>query len=345
MTDHANTIARSTEEALAAIAAAPDLPAIADARNAALGRKAPMSQIKASMGSLSPEERREFGALLNDAREKITAAAAARELVLEGQEEERRLVAERIDVTLPGRLGRAGHPHPLSVVSDMIVDAFVGMGYRVAEGPEVETDYYNFQALNIPADHPARTMQDTMFVDGTDLLLRTHTSPVQVRSMEAQDPPIYIVVPGKTYRRDPFDASHSPCFNQIEGLAIDRGISFADLKGTLAAFARAVFGPRQRVRLRPSYFQFTEPSAEVDVLCMNCEGHGCSACGRSGWIEIMGAGMVHPNVLRGVGWDPDEWSGFAFGMGIERVAMRAFSISDIRWFYENDQRFLRGFSA
>jgi phenylalanyl-tRNA synthetase alpha chain len=219
------------------------------------------------------------------------------------------------------------------------------MGYRVAEGPEAETDWYNFQALNIPPDHPARSMHDTLYVEGTELVLRTHTSPVQIRAMQAQEPPIYVIAPGRVYRRDAFDASHSPCFHQIEGLAVDRGIAFSDLKGTLAAFARAIFGPNQRVRLRPSYFPFTEPSAEVDVLCMICEGAGCSSCGRSGWIEIMGAGMVHPNVLQSAGYDPEQVSGFAFGLGVERVAMRVFGVPDIRMFFENDQRFLAGFTA
>jgi phenylalanyl-tRNA synthetase alpha chain len=271
------------------------------------------------MGRLSEDERRAIGRLLNEAREALEAAFGERERELAAAEEAEALARDRVDITLPGREVSPGHPHPLSVVTDRIIDIFVGMGFRVAEGPEVETDWYNFQALNIPPD--------------------------QVRAMQAQDPPIYVVVPGRVYRRDPFDASHSPCFQQIEGLAIDRGLSLADLKGTLAAFAREMFGPRQRVRFRPSYFQFTEPSAEVDVLCMNCEGAGCSACGRSGWIEIMGAGMVHPNVLKTVGWDPEIWTGWAFGLGVERVAMRALGIHDIRWFYENDTRFLAGFHA
>jgi len=341
----ADLIADALTEALEQTRAATTVAELRDVRVRALGRKAPMSRVRSEMGSLSEEERREIGRLLNDARVQIEAALGARQQELSAAEESEALVRDRVDVTLPGRRGGPGHPHPLALMTDRIVDVFVAMGYRVAEGPEVETDWYNFQALNIPADHPARSMQDTMYVDGTDLVMRTHTSPVQVRAMQAQDPPIYVVVPGRAYRRDPFDATHSPAFQQIEGLAVDKGISFADLKGTLAAFAREMFGPRQRVRFRPSYFQFTEPSAEVDVLCMNCEGAGCSACGRSGWIEIMGAGMVHPNVLKTVGWDPEIWSGFAFGLGVERVAMRALGVRDIRWFYENDQRFLAGFNA
>jgi phenylalanyl-tRNA synthetase alpha chain len=345
VTEHREVVAQALEEGLSQTRAASSSAELRDVRVRALGRKAPMSRIRAEMGSMSEADRREIGRLLNDAREKIEAALGARERELAVVEETQAFAQDRVDVTLPGRRLEPGHPHPLSLISDRIVDIFVGMGYEVAEGPEVETDWYNFQALNIPLDHPARSMQDTMYVAGTDLLLRTHTSPVQIRAMQAQDPPIYVVVPGRVYRRDPFDASHSPCFQQIEGLAIDKGLSFADLKGTLAAFARELFGPHQRVRLRPSYFQFTEPSAEVDVLCPNCEGAGCAACSRSGWIEIMGAGMVHPNVLKAVGWDPEIWTGFAFGMGTERVAMRALGIRDIRWFYENDQRFLAGFHA
>ena len=337
-------IDQAVADAVGGIDAAGSTRELNDVRVRALGRKAPMSQLKSRMGGLDETERRELGRMLNEARERIEAAIAEREAVLAATEEAEALARDGVDVTLPGRRVSSGHPHPLALIEQRIIDVFVGMGYRVAEGPEVETDWYNFQALNIPPDHPARSMQDTMYVAGTDLLLRTHTSPVQVHSMQAQDPPIYVVVPGRVYRRDPFDASHSPCFQQIEGLAVDRGITLADLKGTLAAFAREVFGPKQQVRLRPSYFQFTEPSAEVDVLCITCEGAGCSACGRSGWIEIMGAGMVHPNVLRTVGYDPEQWTGFAFGMGIERVAMRALGVPDIRWFYENDQRFLAAFA-
>jgi len=345
VTETAALIAEATKTALDETQAATTLAELRDVRVRALGRKAPMSRVRAEMGSLSEDERREIGRLLNEAREQIEAALAAREGELAADEQAAMLARDRIDVTAPGRKREIGHPHPLTLMADRIVDIFIGMGFRVAEGPEVETDWYNFQALNIPPDHPARSMQDTMYVDGTDLVMRTHTSPVQVRAMQAQDPPIYVVVPGRVYRRDPFDATHSPVFQQIEGLAIDKGLSMADLKGTIAAFAREMFGPRQRVRFRPSYFQFTEPSAEVDVLCMNCEGAGCSACGHSGWIEIMGAGVVHPNVLKAVGWDPEVWSGFAFGLGVERVAMRALGVRDIRWFYENDQRFLAGFHA
>jgi len=345
VTETAALISEATKTALEEAHAATTVAELREVRVRALGRKAPMSGVRSQMGSLSEGERREIGRLLNEAREQIESALAAREAELAADEQAAMLARDRVDVTAPGRKREPGHPHPLTLMTDRIVDIFIAMGFRVAEGPEVETDWYNFQALNIPPDHPARSMQDTMYVDGTDLVMRTHTSPVQVRAMQAQDPPIYVVVPGSVYRRDPFDATHSPVFQQIEGLAVDRGLSMADLKGTIAAFARELFGPRQRVRFRPSYFQFTEPSAEVDVLCMNCEGEGCSACGRSGWIELMGCGVVHPNVLKTVGWDPEIWSGFAFGLGVERVAMRALGVRDIRLFYENDQRFLAGFHA
>lgn len=343
MSDPRSVIAEETSRALERVRVATSVADLNDVRVRALGRKAPMTDIRSGMGSMSPEDKRDIGRLLNEARQSIEMAIAERETALAAKEEAERLGRDRIDITLPGRRVPRGHPHPVAEMTERIIEVFTGMGYRVAEGPEVETDWYNFQALNIPPDHPARTMQDTMWLTDHDLLLRTHTSPVQIRAMQAQEPPIYIVVPGRVYRRDAFDASHSPVFTQIEGLAVDRGISFADLKGTLAAFAREIFGPRQRVRLRPSYFPFTEPSAEVDLLCIVCGGDGCSACKRTGWMEILGAGMVHPNVLRAAGYDPDEVSGFAFGMGVERVAMLAYGIPDLRLLWENDQRFLAGF--
>ena len=343
--DPTTIIASAIDEAVAAAARAASTDELGEIRSRALGRKAPMSAIKARMREFSDDQKREVGRLLNDARQRIEEALAARDAELAVAEEQATLAADAVDVTLPGRPVPVGNVHPLAAMTDRIVDVFVGMGYTVAEGPEAETDHYNFQALNIPEDHPARTMHDTLYIAGTDLLLRTHTSPVQIRAMEQQEPPVYLVAPGRVYRRDPFDASHSPVFHQIEGLAVDEGISLADLKGTLTEFARAIFGPTQRVRLRPSYFPFTEPSAEVDVLCMRCEGDGCTACGHSGWMEIMGAGMVHPQVLRNVGYDPEVVSGFAFGMGVERVAMRAYGIGDIRSFFQNDQRFLAGFTG
>lgn len=344
MTDPRETIRRALDEALGRARAASSTAALEEVRVGALGRKAAMSQIKATLGGLSDAERRDLGRLLNEARDRIEAALAERRAVLEADELRQTLERDRIDATLPGRGFPQGHPHPITLITERVVDVFVGMGYRVVEGPEIETDWYNFQALNIPPFHPARSSHDTMWLADLDLLLRTHTSPMQARAMEKEGPPIYIVVPGRVYRRDPFDASHSPVFHQIEGLAVDRGIRMSDLKGTLAAFARELFGPHQRVRLRPSYFPFTEPSAEVDILCLFCSGEGCSACKRTGWMEILGAGMVHPNVLKGVGYDPEEFTGFAFGMGVERIAMLALEVPDMRLFFENDQRFLAGFA-
>jgi phenylalanyl-tRNA synthetase alpha chain len=338
-------VEKARADALARIAAASSLADLRDAEIAALGRKAPMSQVKSGLGTASEEERREIGRLLNEARAAIEGALAGRTVALAATQEQAVLEADRVDVTLPGRRHPPGRPHPISLMAERIIDVFVGMGYRVAEGPEVETDWYNFEALGIPPDHAARTMHDTLFIAGAPTLLRTHTSPVQIRTMERTPPPVYVVVPGRCYRRDPFDATHSPVFHQLEGLAVDRGISLADLKGTLQEFARAIFGPSQQVRLRPSYFPFTEPSAEVDVVCIACGGSGCGACKRSGWMEIMGAGMVHPHVMRNVGYDPREVSGFAFGMGIERIAMSAWGIPDIRALYQNDLRFLARFAG
>jgi len=234
-----------------------------------------------------------------------------------------------------------GRLHPLTQVLDEIIEIFLGLGFAVAEGPEVESDFYNFEALNLPKDHPARDMQDTFYLS-EDVLLRTHTSPVQIRAMQAQRPPVRLIAPGKVYRRDA-DITHSPMFHQVEGLAVDRGISMGDLKGTLELFAREMFGPASRIRFRPSFFPFTEPSAEVDVLCFLCQGAGCRVCSLSGWLEILGSGMVHPEVLRGVGYDTEEVTGFAFGMGVERIAMLKYGIDDIRLFFENDLRFLTQF--
>ncbi len=338
-------IERERAAALGRIASAPGLAELDAAEVAALGRKAPMSDLKRGIGALPEDDRRAVGRLLNEARVQIETALAARRTALAEGEESRALRADAVDVTLPGRTRAPGHPHPISLVWNRIVSVFIGMGYRIAEGPELETDWFNFEALNMPPDHPARSEFDTLYLEGSSLLLRTHTSPVQIRAMRAQPPPIYIIAPGRAYRRDAFDARHTPVFHQVEGLAVDREISFADLKGTLHAYARSVFGPSSRVRFRPSYFPFTEPSAEVDAVCPACEGSGCSTCSRSGWIELGGAGMVHPNVLRAGGYDPRAVSGFAFGVGIERAAMRLFGVSDIRQFWENDMRFLARFAG
>jgi phenylalanyl-tRNA synthetase alpha chain len=348
VTRHESTLAvveRERDRAIAALASASTVAEVEGVIVAALGRKAPMSDAKKRLGELDEEERRAVGRALNEARVAIEAAATVKRDALQAHEQEARLAGDRVDVTLPGRGWPPGHPHPATLVMDRIIDVFVGMGYRVAEGPEVETEWYAFDALNMPPDHPARSEFDTMFIAGEPALVRPHTSPVQIRTMLSLPPPVYVVTPGRCYRRDAFDASHSPVFHQIEGLAVDRGISFADLKGTLVAFTREIFGPDERLRFRPSFFPFTEPSAEVDVSCPTCHGPGCSACGWSGWLEILGAGMVHPNVLRAGGYDPQEVSGFAFGMGPERIAMVAYGITDIRQFWDDDLRFVAGFSG
>jgi phenylalanyl-tRNA synthetase alpha chain len=306
-----------------------------------LGKRGALTQLLRALPGLPPAERPIVGREANEAKAGIESELEARQTVLEGLERRARLAADRADLTLPGRRVVPGGLHPLTQVHDEIVDVFTGMGFAVAEGPEVELDYYNFEALNIPKDHPARDMQDTFYVGG-EILLRTHTSPVQIRTMERQKPPVRIICPGRVYRRDA-DITHSPVFHQVEGLAVDRGISMGDLKGTLELFARELFGPDSRIRFRPSFFPFTEPSAEVDVLCFLCKGGGCRVCQASGWLEILGSGMVHPRILGAMGYDTEEVTGWAFGMGVERVAMLRFGIDDIRLFYENDLRFLSQF--
>src|SRR5262245_3893399 len=308
-----------------------------------LGKKGLLTQLLRAMPALPPAERPIVGREANEAKAEIEAELERRRLALQSAERQARLAADRIDLSLPGRRMAPGSAHPLSQALDEIIDVFVGLGFQVVEGPEVETDYYNFEALNIPKDHPARDMQDTFYVSD-EILLRTHTSPMQIRTMERMRPPVRIIVPGRVYRRDALDMSHSPVFHQVEGLAVDRDISMGDLRGTLELFARELFGADSRIRFRPSFFPFTEPSAEVDVLCFACKGAGCRLCKGSGWLEILGSGMVHPQVLRTVGYDPEEWTGWAFGMGVERVAMLRYGIEDIRLFYENDLRFLEQFS-
>lgn len=334
-------------EAKAAVTLADSSAALEQLRIEYLGRRSRISEISGALGKMDDEARKRVGKLTNETRTGIESALSERLMVIEDSERGARLESEKIDVTLPGRRPEMGHRNPLTIVLDDIVDAFIGLGFNVEEGPEVETDWYNFQVLNIPEDHPARSMWDTLYVEpakpGDPMpLMRTHTSPVQARVMEQRPPPVYVIVPGRVARRETLDAKRLASFHQIEGLAVDWGITFADLRGTLEAFAKTVFGPREKVRLRPSYFPFTEPSAEVDVLCFVCHGEGCRTCQREGWIEIMGAGMVHPNVFKAVGY-PEGITGFAFGMGIERVAMPRYSVPDIRWFYENDLRFLRVF--
>jgi phenylalanyl-tRNA synthetase alpha chain len=317
-----------------------------DAEVQLLGRKSPVSKIQRSLGRLEPDERPRVGQVVNEVFDAFRTALSERQRALEEERDRAFAEGDRLDVTLPGRRPPLGGLHVLTQTERLIVDAFVALGYRVLEGPEIETDWYNFEALNIPPDHPARTMQDTLFLDvpGSEhTVLRTQTSPMQIKAMESMDPPLYVVVPGRTFRADTLDATHSPVFHQVEGLAVDEGLSLADMKGTLEAWARSIFGPEQRVRLRPSYFPFVEPGAEVDVSCFNCDGAGCRICG-NGWLEIMGAGMVHPRVLEHGGVDPERYTGYAWGMGVERIAMLRHGIPDIRLFFEGDVRFLERFA-
>jgi phenylalanyl-tRNA synthetase alpha chain len=308
-----------------------------------LGKRSALNAFKKQLGSLDADARRAVGQALNAARESIASAFAARRAELEDLERAARVEAERLDLTEHRPGARRGHLHLVTRSRDRLEDVFTGMGFTVAEGPEVETDWYNFEALNIPASHPARGMWDTLYVElgeRESTLLRTHTSPVQIRVMQETEPPIRSVMPGRVYRRDTADASHMPVFHQIEGLVVDRGISFADLAGTLEAFTTAYFGGSIHSRLRPSYFPFTEPSAEYDINCVFCAGSGCRTCGQTGWLELGGCGMVHPNVFRAVGYNPEEWSGFAFGFGIDRLALMRHEVDDIRELYTNDVRFL-----
>lgn len=308
-----------------------------------LGKKGELTSVLRGMGSLSAEERPKIGALANEIRSGLEEIMASRDHELKEAEQVERMAQESIDITLPGRSFALGHKHPLTKVQEEIEAIFLGMGFNIAEGPEVELDYYNFEALNLPKDHPARDMQDTFFFS-PEVVLRTHTSPVQVRTMEktAPDLPVKIIVPGRVYRRDD-DATHSPMFTQVEGLAVDKHITFSDLKGVLSLFAQQIFGPTTKTRFRPSYFPFTEPSAEVDISCVMCDGDGCRVCSQTGWLEILGCGMVHPRVLEMSGYNPDKVTGFAFGMGVERIAMLKYGIDDLRLFYDNDLRFLAQF--
>jgi phenylalanyl-tRNA synthetase alpha chain len=332
------------ERGLAQIAAAGTLDELEQAKVALLGRKAPWSEVQRSLGTVDPEARRELGRLSNEVKAALEEALEARRAALEGSVEDELLRGDGVDVTLPGRRPRPGSLHPLSIVQSQIVDVFTRMGYRVAEGPEIEDEWHNFEALNIPPDHPARTMKDSLYVDVPGLLLRTETSAVQIRTMESQQPPVYVVAPGRVYRREAADATHGSVFHQVEGLAVDEGISFSDLKGTLEAFARAMFGADRRVRLNPDYFPFVEPGAQVAVSCFLCDGAGCRVCG-NGWIELLGAGMVHPKVLENCGYDAERYTGFAFGMGIERVAMVRYGVNDLRLFSDGDVRFLEQFEG
>lgn len=337
-------LAQIKELAIEKLSNANDLKTLEELRVSILGKKGELTKILKGMGGLSKEERPVIGQLANEVRAAIEEKLNEAKATLEKKAMEAKLEAEKLDVTMPGRVPELGHKHPMTQVIDTIKDIFIGMGYEIAEGPEVEDAYYNFEALNIPADHPARDEQDTFYVEGLgNFLLRTQTSPMQVRVMENKKPPIRIIAPGRVYRADEVDATHSPIFHQLEGLVIDKGITMGDLKGALEVFAKELLGKDTKVRFRPHHFPFTEPSAEMDATCFACGGKGCRVCKDSGWIELLGCGMVHPKVLEMCGIDPNVYSGFAFGMGLERVTMQKFAISDLRLLYENDTKFLKQF--
>ncbi len=339
MKEKLEEIRRKAKEELSKASA---VEAVEELRVKYAGKKGELTAILKQMGKLSPEERPVIGQLANEVRSYIESAIETKKAELTEEKLQKTLEEEKIDVTLPSNTEPLGHKHPLSVVLDEIKEIFVGMGFEIVEGPEVEYDYYNFEALNIPKDHPARDTQDTFYITD-NIVLRTQTSPVQVRVMEKKKPPIRIISPGRVFRSDAVDATHSPLFHQIEGLVVDKDITFADLKGTLETFIKRLYGEDSVVRFRPHHFPFTEPSAEVDVQCFSCKGKGCRVCKNEGWIEILGCGMVHPKVLENCGIDPEEYSGFALGLGLERVAMRRYGVDDMRLFFENDTRFLSQF--
>ena len=328
--------------AIEAMSSADGLSALNDVRVAYLGKKGELTAVLKSMKDVAKEDRPAVGQLVNETREAIEKKLEETKKKMEEAALELRLKKEVIDVTLPAKKNRVGHGHPNTIALEEVERIFVGMGYEVVEGPEVEYDYYNFEALNIPANHPAKDEQDTFYINN-DIVLRTQTSPVQIRMMEQGKLPIRMIAPGRVFRADEVDATHSPSFHQIEGLVIDKDITFADLKGTLQEFAKQLFGPETKVKFRPHHFPFTEPSAEVDVTCFKCGGKGCRFCKGEGWIEILGCGMVHPHVLEMSGIDPKEYTGFAFGVGLERIALLKYEIDDMRLLYENDDRFLKQF--
>ena len=338
-------IAKLKQEAAEAIKkTAANLSELNDVRVKYLGKKGELTSILRGMSKLSKEDRPRIGQIVNEARAQIETLIAEKNEKLKAQELAERLASEKIDITLPGRQQPLGHMHPLTLTLNRIKKIFMSMGFSVEEGPEIERDYFNFEALNLPKDHPARDMQDSFYITD-EILMRTQTSPVQARTMQSHEPnsPIRMIAPGRVYRRDDYDATHSPMFTQVEGLVIDEGISLADLKGTLELFLHQIFSEDVGVRFRPSFFPFTEPSAEVDISCVMCHGKGCRVCKGTGWLEILGAGMVHPHVLEMSGYDPKKVSGFAFGLGVERIAMLSYGIDDLRLFYDNDTRFLRQF--
>jgi len=329
-------------EAEEGIKNASDLDELEELRINYLGKSGEVTEILSSIGELPPEQRPVIGKLGNQVKGKLQSLLEARQEELKEKEKQQQLQEEAIDVTLPGKKPQLAANHPITIIFDQLKEIFLGLGFKIAEGPEVETDYYNFEALNFPENHPARDMQDTFYIE-EDVLLRTHTSSVQIRTMEQEELPIRIIAPGRVYRSDEIDATHTPVFHQVEGLMVGKDISFAHLKEVLIESVKQLFGAEREVRFRPSYFPFTEPSAEVDVSCANCGGEGCSICSGTGWLEILGAGMVHPNVLEMSDVDSEEYTGYAFGIGIERLAMLKYDIEDIRMLFENDLRFLEQF--
>lgn len=339
MKEQLNNIRVQAEKELSAAETIQDMENV---RVKFLGKKGELTSVLRGMGALSAEERPIIGQIANEVREALENKIEELKKKLQNKERDLKLSQEVVDVTIPGKRKVLGKKHPLTIVMDEIKEVFIGMGYEIAEGPEIEKDYYNFEALNIPKNHPARDVQDTFYIN-ENMLLRTQTSPVQIRVMENKKPPIKIICPGRVYRSDAVDATHSPIFHQVEGLVVDKGVTMGDLIGTLKIFAKSLFGEKTDIRLRPHHFPFTEPSAEVDVSCWTCGGKGCRVCKNEGWIEILGAGMVHPKVLEVCGIDPEVYSGFAFGLGAERTAMGRFNIDDMRLLYENDIRFLKQF--
>ena len=341
MKEQLEAIRKSALDAVAETRTAADLEAV---RVRYLGKKGELTAVLKQMGKLSPEERPVMGQLANDVRAALEAAIEARSDALAQEAMAARLKAETVDVTIPGKKVELGHKHPMYTVLDEIKEIFINMGFEVMDGPEIEQADYNFTKLNAPENHPSRDWTDTFYLtEDSSILLRSQTSPMQIRAMETYGVPIRMVSPGRVYRKDEVDATHSPMFHQIEGLVVDKGITMADLKGTLNAVIREIYGPNTKTRFRPHHVPFTEPSCEVDIQCHKCGGKGCPTCKGEGWIEVLGAGMVHPKVLRNCGIDPDEYSGFAFGMGLERFAMGHFKISDLRLIFENDERFLQQF--
>jgi phenylalanyl-tRNA synthetase alpha chain len=337
-----DTLNKLHEDALAAVEEATNAQALDEIRVKYLGKKGDITAQLKSLGKLTAEERPAAGARINEVKEAVSGAINSRKAYLDENALAEKLAAEKIDVTAPGRRQKKGGLHPVTMTLRRMESFFTNIGYDIATGPEIEDDYHNFEALNIPSHHPARAMHDTFYFDATTLL-RTHTSPVQVRTMESSEPPIRIVCPGRVYRCDS-DLTHSPMFHQMEGLMIDEKVSFADLKGTIEEFLRVFFEKELPVRFRPSYFPFTEPSAEVDIECVMCSGEGCRVCSQTGWLEVLGCGMVHPNVLKASGVDPEKFQGFAFGMGVERMAMLRYGVNDLRLFFDNDLKFLSQFN-